>query len=68
MFLCANHWEILNVFNTLSLKQVFWKIRIFLKNLESRFLVKSIANEIATFPYKTALSKASVKTNLMGST
>ena len=54
----------LNIFNTLNLKQVLWKTnKIFFKKLECRFLVQSITNESATFPYKTALSKANVKTN-----
>ena len=33
-----------------------------------RFLVSSTKMENATFPYKTALSEANVKTNRMGST
>ena len=54
---------ILNVFNTLTLKKVFWKTKTFLKTLEYHFLVHSITNESATLPYKTALPKANVKTN-----
>ena len=34
----------------------------FLKKLECRFLVESIKIENVTFPYKTALSEANVKT------
>ena len=60
--------EILNVFSTLFLKQVFWKTQTFFKKLEYRFLIESIEIENATFPYKTALQEASVKTNRMGST
>ena len=33
--------EVLNVFNGLSLKQIFWKMKTFLKKLEYRFLVES---------------------------
>ena len=60
--------KISNVFNTLTLKQVFLKTKAFLKLREYRFLVESTMNESAAFPYKTALSKANVKTNWMGST
>ena len=59
--------EILNVFNTLTLKQVFWKTETFLKKLEYHFLVESIKNESAIFIYKSLLSKANLKTNCMGS-
>ena len=38
------------------------------KKLEYRFLVESTKIDNITFPYKTALSEASVKTNRMGST
>ena len=58
--------RILNVFNTLILKQVFWKTKTFLKNLEYHFLVQSGTNESTTFPYKASLSKANAKTNWMG--
>ena len=47
--------RILNVFSTLTLKQVFLKTKTFLKKLEYSFLPQSITNESATFPYKTAL-------------
>ena len=57
-----------NVFNILTLKQVFQKTKTFHKKLEYRFLVQSTTNESATFPYETALSKANVKINWMGST
>ena len=39
-----------------------------LTKLEDRFLVESIKIENATFPYKTALPEANIKTNRMGST
>ena len=38
------------------------------KKLEFRFLVESTEIDNTTFPYKTALSEASVKTNRMGGT
>ena len=56
---------ILNVCNTLTLKQIFWKTKTFSKN---HFLIESRKIENAAFPYKTALSEANVKTNKMGST
>ena len=58
----------LNDFNALTLKKIFWKAKTFLKKLEYRFLVVSTKIEKALFPYKTALSKANVKTNSMVST
>ena len=57
--------EILKVFNTLTLKQIFWKTEIFLKKLEHHFLVESTKIKNASFPYKTAISEANVKTNRM---
>ena len=60
--------EVLNVFITLTLKQMFWKGRIFLKKLEYRFLVESTKLENASFLYKTAIPEANGKTNWMVST
>ena len=60
--------EILNVLNTLILKPIFSKTKTFLKKLEYRFLDESNRIEKATFPYKTAQSKANVKSNRMGIT
>ena len=57
--------KILNVFNTLTLKQTLWKTKTFFKKLEYRFLVESTKIENASFPYKTAISEANVKTNKM---
>ena len=54
--------KVLNVFNTLTLKQIFWKTKTFFKKLEYRFLVESTKIENASFPYKTAISEANVKT------
>ena len=60
--------EILNVFNTLTLKRVFWKSNTFFKKLEYRFLIESTKIENAPFPYKNAISEANVKINRMVST
>ena len=40
----------------------------FFKKLEYRFLVESTNIENASFPYKTALSEANIKTNRIVST
>ena len=53
--------EVLNFFNTSTLKQIFWKTKFFFKNLEYHFLVESTKIENALFPYKTAKSEANVK-------
>ena len=60
--------EALIFFITLTLKQVFWKIKRSFEKLEYRFLVESTTMENVTFPYKSVLSKAYVKINRMGST
>ena len=57
--------EILNVFNTLILKQVFWEAKDFFKKLEYRFLVEGTEIESASISYKTAISEANAKTNIM---
>ena len=44
------------------------KILNVFKKLENRFLVKSTKTESASFPYKTAISQATVKTNKMVTT
>ena len=59
--------EILKVFHTSALKQIFWKTKTFFKKLEYDFLIESTKNENRTFPYKIALSEANVKTNRVGS-
>ena len=53
--------KVSNVFNTVTLKQIFWKTKTF-KNLEYRFLVEATKIEKMSFPFKTALSEANVKT------
>ena len=60
--------EVWNVFNTLTLKSIFLKTKIFFKKLDYHFSVESTRIENATLPYKTALSEANVKTNRMGGT
>ena len=60
--------EILNVFNTLTLKKIFWKTKTFFKKLEYHLLVESNKIENAPSPYKTAISEVNVKTNKMVST
>ena len=60
--------EILNVFNTLILKQVFWEAKDFFKKLEYRFVVEGTEIESASISYKTAISEANAKANIMVST
>ena len=60
--------KVSNVFNTLTLKQIFWKARTFFKKLEYGFLVETTEIENASFPFKTALSETNVKTNRMATT
>ena len=43
-------------------------LETFLKKLEYRYLVKSTKTENTSFPYKTAISEANVKTNRMVTT
>ena len=45
--------------------QIFWKAKTFFKKLEYHFLVETTKIENTSFPFKTALSKANVKTNRM---
>ena len=72
--ICLTDWhvfmspKILNVFNTSTLKKIFWKTNTFFKKLEYSFLAQSTKIEKTIFPYKTALSEANVKTNRMGNT
>ena len=60
--------EFFRVSNTLVLEQIFWKMKNFFKNLEYSFLIQSTKIKNASFPYKTAISEADVKTNRMMST
>ena len=59
---------ILNVYNTVTFKQIIWKTKTFFKKLEYRFLVESTKIEKVTFPCKTALPEPNKKTSRMGST
>ena len=60
--------KVSDVFNTLTLKQIFWKKKTFLKKLEYIFLIKTTKIENTSFPFKTALSETNVKTNRMATT
>ena len=65
--------EILNVFITLKLWNKFSEKRklfenSFFKKLGYRFLVESTNIENVSFPYKTVMAEANVKTNRMVST
>ena len=60
--------KVSNVFNTLTLKQIFWKTKTFFKKLRYRFLVESTKIDNASFPYESVISEANVKTNRMVTT
>ena len=60
--------KVSNVFNTLTLEQIFWKTKTFFKKLEYHFLVETTKIENTSFPFKTALSETNVKTNRMATT
>ena len=53
--------KILQIPNTLTLKQLSWKTKAFLEKLKFSFLVECTTIESARFPYKTTLSKAKAK-------
>ena len=55
--------KVSNIFSTLTLKQIFWKKKTFFKKLEYHFLAETARIESTSFPYKTPLSEANVKTN-----
>ena len=57
--------KVSNVFSTLTFKQLFWKTKTFFKKLEYGFLVETTKIENTSFPFKTSLSEANVKTNRM---
>ena len=52
MFSCDNQWKFWIIFNTLTLKQIFWKTKTFFKKLDYCFLVESIRIENAHFHTK----------------
>ena len=60
--------ELLNLFITLTLKQIFWKAQTFFIKLDYRFSVESTKIENVTYPYNTALSETNVKASRMVST
>ena len=60
--------KVSNVFNTLTLKQIFWKTKTVFKKLEYIFLAEATKIENTPFPFKTAVSEANVKTNRMVTT
>ena len=60
--------KVSNVFNTLTLKQIFWKTKSFFETLEYRFLVETTKIENTLVLFKTVLSEANVKTNRMATT
>ena len=60
--------KVSKVFNTLTLKRIFWKTKTFFKKLEHNLLVEPTKIEKTPFPFKTALSEANVKTNRMATT
>ena len=57
--------KILNVFNSLTLKKIFWKRKTFFKRLEYRFLVEGTKTETTSFLHKTVISETNVKTYRM---
>ena len=57
-----------NALNSLTLKEIFWKAKTFFKKLEYRFLVENSKTASASFPLRTALSEANVKTYSMATT
>ena len=60
--------KVLNVFNLVTLIQIFWKMKTFFKKLEYRFLVETTKIESTLFSFKISLSEANVKTNKMVTT
>ena len=60
--------EILNVFNTLTLKQIFWKTKTFFQNTGVPFFSWKYKIENAPLPFKTAMWEANFKTNRMATT
>ena len=60
--------KVSNVFNTLTLQEIFLKTKTSFKKLEYRFLVEATKIENTSFPFKPALSEANVKANRMATT
>ena len=59
---------IFSLFQYFSFGTNFLENENFFKNLEYSFLIQSTKIKNASFPYKTAISEADVKTNRMMST
>ena len=57
--------EILNLFNILTLKHIFWKTKSFFEKLDFCFLVESTKIEKTSSPSKTVAPEVNVKTNGM---
>ena len=55
--------ENLNILNTVTFKQIFWKTKTFIKKLENDFLDESTEIKNVSFPYKTTMSEPIVKIN-----
>ena len=49
--------KVSNVFNSITLKQIFCKTKTLFKKLECRFLVETTKFENTSFSFKTALSE-----------
>ena len=58
--------KVSNVFNTLTLKQIFWKTKTFFKKLEYHFLIET--TKIKTHFHSKLLSEANIKTNRIATT
>ena len=58
----------MNNFDILTLKQIFRKMNTFFSKLKYRLFVESTKIENTSLLYKTAISKADVKTNRMVTT
>ena len=54
VFMCQSV-KVSNVFNTLTLKQIFWKTKPILKKLEYRSLVETNKIKNTLFPFKTSV-------------
>ena len=55
-------------FQYFNFEQFFWNTKTFLKKLEYHFSFETTKIENTSFPFKTALSEANVKTNRMATT
>ena len=55
-------------FQYFNFEQFFWNTKTFLKKLEYHFPFETTKIENTSFPFKTALSEANVKTNRMATT